>query len=253
MPSPISLLLDPISLWLFAIYGVLILWEWLAPARRLPLVPFWKLRGLCGFAVYFFLSSYLPLLWTSQFASWQLLDLSALGTWAGALVGLLVYEAGVYCWHRGMHGSTILWRLFHQTHHSAERIDTYGAFWMSPWDMAGWTVLYSICLTLGIGLTAEAATVTLLGSSFLSVFQHANVRTPRWLGFIVQRPESHSFHHGRGLHAYNYSDLALFDLLLGTLYNPDDFAPEAGFYDGASQRVADMLLMRDVSTPPTTT
>ena len=38
----------------------------------------------------------------------------------------------------------------------------------------------------------------------------ANVRTPQWLGYLVQRPESHSVHHQRGVHAYNYSDLPLF-------------------------------------------
>ena len=77
-------------------------------------------------------SSYLPLLWSEQLARFQLLDLTALGTWGGAVVGLLVYEAGVYFWHRTMHGSDRLWRVFHQMHHSAERLDTYGAFWFSP-------------------------------------------------------------------------------------------------------------------------
>jgi sterol desaturase/sphingolipid hydroxylase (fatty acid hydroxylase superfamily) len=67
----------------------------------------------------------------------------------------------------------------------------------------------------------------------------------------VQRPESHSRHHARGVHAGNYSDLPLFDLLFGTFHNPRDFAAETGFYDGASSRVADMLRFRDVSTAPT--
>ena len=76
----------------------------------------------------------------------------------GALVGLLVYEFGVYVWHRTMHNSTVLWRLFHQMHHSAERVDTFGAFWFSPLDIAGWTLLASLALTLVVGITAEATT-----------------------------------------------------------------------------------------------
>ncbi|MCK7498219.1 MAG: hypothetical protein MZW92_51875 [Comamonadaceae bacterium] len=32
------------------------------------------------------------------------------------------------------------------------RIDSFGAFWFSPLDMVGWTVLFSLCLTLGVGL-----------------------------------------------------------------------------------------------------
>lgn len=249
MPTPIELLLDPIAVTLFALYAGLITWEALAPARPLPAVDGWKWRGLTAFVAYFYLSSYLPLLWSEHLAPFQLYDLTDLGTWRGALAGLLVYEAGVYLWHRWMHGSTLLWRTFHQMHHSAERLDTYSAFWFSPLDMIGWTVLASLCLTLVIGITPEAATIVLLATTFMGIFQHSNVRTPRWLGYIVQRPESHSRHHARGVHAGNYSDLPLFDLLFGTFHNPPGFAVATGFYHGASTRLADMLRFRDVSTP----
>ena len=252
MPTPIELLLDPIALTVFALYGSLMLWEAWAPARPLPAVAGWKPRGLAAFGVYFFLSSYLPLLWSEHLLRLQLFDLTALGTWVGALAGLLVIEAGIYAWHRSMHGSTLLWRTFHQMHHSAERLDTYSAFWFSPLDMIGWTVLSSLCLTLLVGITPEATTVVLLATTFFSVFQHSNIRTPRWLGYIVQRPESHSRHHARGVHAGNYSDLPLFDMLFGTFHNPRDVAVETGFYDGASSRIADMLRFDDVSVPRAT-
>jgi sterol desaturase/sphingolipid hydroxylase (fatty acid hydroxylase superfamily) len=247
MPTPIDILLDPVSLSVMALYGGLMLWEALLPARPLPAVRGWKLRGLAAFFTYLLVSSYLPLLWSSELARYQLLDLSGLGIWGGALAGLLVLEAGIYAWHRTMHGSDRLWRAFHQMHHSSERLDTYSAFWFSPLDMIGWTVLSSLCLTLMVGITPEAATVVLLASTFLSIFTHTNVRTPRWLGYLIQRPESHSWHHARGLHTGNFSDLPLFDLLFGTFNNPREFAAEAGFYGGASARVGDMLLWRDVA------
>ena len=69
---------------------------------------------------------------------------------------------------------------------------------------------------------------------FLGIFQHCNVRTPRWLGYFVQRPESHTVHHGKGLHYYNFSDLPVFDVLLGTFRNPPGYEMETGFYLGAS-------------------
>jgi sterol desaturase/sphingolipid hydroxylase (fatty acid hydroxylase superfamily) len=251
MPTPVELLLDPVSLTVLAIYGALMAWEALAPARRLPAVRFWRTRGLAAFAVYFLLSSYLPLAWSEWLAHYQLVDLTSLGTWKGALAGILVLEAGVYAWHRAMHASDTLWRTFHQMHHSAERLDTYGAFWFSPADMLGWTALTSLCLTLGVGLTPQATTVVMLTVTTLNIFQHANLRTPRWLGYFVQRPESHSRHHARGVHAGNYADLPLFDMLFGTFVNPPRFAKRAGFYHGASARVADMLRFRDVSGEPT--
>jgi sterol desaturase/sphingolipid hydroxylase (fatty acid hydroxylase superfamily) len=251
MPSPIELLLDPISLIVLALYAALMVWEALVPARPLPAVKLWKVRGLAAFGVYFLLSSYLPLLWSEHLSRYRLFDLTSLDTGTGAVVALLIYEAGVYAWHRTMHGSDVLWRVFHQMHHSAERIDTFGAFWFSPLDMIGWTALFSLCLTLIVGITPEATTLAMLSATFLSVFQHANLRTPRWLGYVVQRPESHSRHHARGVHAGNYSDLPIFDLLFGTFYNPRHFAAESGFYDGASARVVEMVCFRDVSQPRT--
>ena len=251
MPSPIQLLLDPVSLTVFALFGALILLEHWRPARALPQSAYWRSRGLSAFMIFFFVSSYLPLWWSEYFARYQLFDLSAWGTVGGALAGLLVYEAGVYFWHRAMHHSTWLWHGFHQMHHSAERVDTFGAFWFSPLDMLGWTALSSLCLTLIVGITPEAASWVLYATTFFSVFQHANLRTPRWLGYIVQRPESHSHHHERGVHARNYSDLPMFDLVFGTFYNPRHFAGETGFYPGASNRLGEMLSCRDVSEPPT--
>lgn len=249
MPNPVELILDPVSLSVFAIFSGLVLWEAIAPARLLPAIKGWWLRGTTSFVLFFFLSSYLPMLWTGELAQYQLFDLSGLGRWVGGLVGLLMYEAGVYGWHRLMHGSDLLWRGMHQMHHSAERLDTFSAYWFSPLDMLGWTLLGSLSLTLIIGLSAEAATLVLYATTFMGIFQHSNIRTPQWLGYLIQRPESHSRHHARGEHARNYSDLPLFDIVFGTFHNPKDFAPATGFYDGASNRLADMLLFRDVSRP----
>lgn len=249
MPTPLELLLDPIAIAVFTLYAGLMCWEAAAPARVLPDISGWKWRGTAVFVVYFFLSSYLPLLWGEYLARFQLFDLTWLGTAGGAVAGLLVYELGVYVWHRSMHGSNLLWRVFHQMHHSAERLDTYSAFWFSPMDMIGWTALSSFCFTVVVGVTPQAATLVMLMTTFMAIFQHSNLRTPQWLGYFVQRPESHSRHHERGVHAGNYADLPLFDLLLGTFHNPKGFVATTGFYDGASQRVGEMLLGRDVSTP----
>ena len=244
-----DLISDPISLIVFAMYGSLILWEAMAPARPLPPVRAWRLRGLGMFTFTFLLSSFLPLLWTDAFAHVRLFDLTGLDKWTGAFVGFVVYEAGVYFWHRTMHGSRTLWLGLHQMHHSAERLDTFSAFWTGPLDTVGWTTLSTLCLTSIVGVSGEAAVLVLYATTFLSIFQHANLRTPRWLGYFIQRPEAHSYHHGRGVHAKNYSDLPIFDILFGTFHNPRHFAPATGFYDGASSRFVEMLRFRDVSAP----
>ncbi len=249
MPTPLEILLDPISLVIMGMYILLMAWEALFPGRQLPQVKFWKLRGIAVFVFYFYLSSYLPLLWAEYLPGVQLFDLAAWGNLGGALAGILLYEFGMYVWHRTMHNSKWLWKVFHQMHHSAERLDTYGAFYFSPFDMVGWTALGTVCFSIITGLTPQAITITLLVTNFLGIFQHANIKTPVWLGYIIQRPESHTVHHARGIHAYNYSDLPLFDIIFGTFRNPPKYEHETGFYNGASARIGDMLLFREVDKP----
>jgi sterol desaturase/sphingolipid hydroxylase (fatty acid hydroxylase superfamily) len=250
MPSPLEIILHPVSLVILAFYAAMMIWEAIAPGRKLPKIKGWILRSMTSFAIFFFLSSYLPLMWDEYLAQYQLMDLSGLGTLGGAVVGFMVYELLAWVWHWAMHKSDFLWRSVHQMHHSAERIDTYSAFYFSPLDMVGWTFLSSLCFALIMGLNAQANTIILLAVNFLGIVQHSNVKTPHWMGYIVQRPESHSIHHGRGIHKYNYADLPLIDMMFGTFRKPKQHEiPQTGFYEGASKRVTDMLLFKDVSQP----
>jgi sterol desaturase/sphingolipid hydroxylase (fatty acid hydroxylase superfamily) len=247
MPTPLDLILDPISLFIIAMYAALMLYEGFFPGRPLPRIRYWKVKGILAFFCYFFLSSYLPIYINPLLEPYRLFDLSWMGVVGGGIFAVLLYEFGVFLWHYVMHRSDFLWKFFHQIHHSAERVDTYGAFYFSPLDMIGWTVLGSICFSLIAGLTPQAITVMILATNFLSIFQHSNIKTPQWLGYIVQRPESHSLHHATGVHKYNYSDLPLFDIIFRTFRNPKDFAAQTGFYEGASSRVWEMLRGTDVA------
>jgi sterol desaturase/sphingolipid hydroxylase (fatty acid hydroxylase superfamily) len=249
MPTPLDILLDPATLAVLGLFTALLILERLAPARPLPALRGWLPRAFAAMTLYFLLAAYLPLLLADGLAPLQLLDLSAWPTAAAAAAGVLIYELGAYAYHRAIHEFTPLFRVLHQMHHSAERLDVTSAFWFSPVDMIGWTLVTAVTLTIA-GLSPPAATAAILFINFLAIFQHANLRTPRWLGVLVQRPESHSLHHARGVHRFNYADLPLIDMLFGTFRNPAGFAPETGFWPGASARVADMLRGRDVSAPP---
>lgn len=247
MPTPLEILADPVSLALMGMYILLIVWEAIFPARKLPPIRFWKIKGIVAFFLFFFLSTYLPLFFSKWLPSVQLFDLTNMNVAMASAAGVLFYEFGIYVWHLSMHKSNVLWRIFHQMHHSAERLDTYGAFFFSPFDMIGFTLLGSVCFSIVMGLPPQAVTIVLLVTNFFSIFQHANIRTPSWLGYIVQRPESHAVHHAKGVHAFNYSDLPLFDLLFNTFRNPKKYVEETGFYDGASSKIFDMLSFRDIS------
>lgn len=250
MPTPLQILLDPVSLYILTMYLLLMLWEAFFPARKLPAIPYWRVKGIIAFVFFFYLSSYLPLAYNRWLPAAQLIDLRDMNVVAATCLGVLLYELGLYLWHRMMHRNNVLWRIFHQMHHSAERLDTYGAFYFSPFDMIGFTLLGSVCFSFILGLPAEAITLVLLITNFFSIFQHANIKTPVWLGYIIQRPESHAVHHGQNVHGFNYSDLPLFDILFGTFRNPREYVKATGFYEGASSRIGDMLSFRDVSIPP---
>lgn len=246
LPTPWEILKDPASIVVISIFFLLMLAETLFPGRKLPHVPYWRIKGIIAFTVFFFLSTYLPMFWNDTLAQYRVLDLTFLGDYWGALIALLIYQFGVYVWHRSMHKSSLLWRVFHQMHHSAERVDTYGSFFFSPMDMIGFTAVTSLAMVWVGGFTAQATIYALYGATFLAVIQHTNIKTPQWMGYIFQRPESHSMHHAKGIHAYNYSDLPLFDLIFGTFRNPKEFAAETGFYDGASSKIGSMILFRNI-------
>lgn len=235
---------------LLASYALLLLLDLVKPARRFPAIRGWRLKGLVFFVLYVATSSALPLLWDEHLGHYRLIDATGLGTIGGAVAGFFVLELVLYAWHRALHRVPLLWRTFHQVHHSAERVDVYGAFYFSPLDMAGFTMVGSLSLVVILGVTAEAAILVNAVVTLLAVVQHANIRTPHWLGYLIQRPEMHAVHHERGVHHYNYADISLFDMIFGTFRNPKAWEGVGGFYDGASHRLLDMLLFRDVSSPP---
>ena len=230
-----------VALGLFGGFAAL---ELILHGRDFPAITNWRLKGAASLLLYLAVTTYAPLFWDGWFGQHRLFAADALPLWTQIAGGFLALELGIYVWHRTMHNVTFLWRWFHQMHHSAERVDIWGALYFHPFDMIGWAMVGSLMLVLGFGVSAEAAIVINLVATFYGLFQHANVRTPHWLGYIIQRPESHSCHHERGVHARNYSDLPLWDMIFDTFHNPKEFTGEVGFYEGGSNKVGPLLLGR---------
>ena len=245
--------MDSIMIGIIVFFLAFLAYDTLRPARRFPTVKGWVAKGVASFLLYAVLSTVLPFVWDAWLGEHRLVDVTSLGTIRGAGVGFLSLQAFMYAWHRALHGSDLLWRWFHQMHHSAERVDVAGAFYFSPLDMVGWTFLGSLALVWAVGVTPEAAVLVNFLGTGTAMFTHANIRTPQWLGYFISRPEMHAIHHERGAHSGNYCDLPIIDMIFGTYRNPETFEGEAGFYDGASARVLDMVLGRDVSTPSANT
>jgi len=234
-------------------YSLLLLAPFLAlelfwRARRYEAPRGWRVRALAVSLAVFGVSLTVGRLWGAVLPQGSLVEGAALGTWGGAAAGILVYELMHYWYHRAAHQWNWLWRLGHQMHHSAESLDAFGAYYLHPLDAALFTTWAVLAFFPVLGLAPEAGALASAFLAFNAAFQHANIRTPRWIGYLIQRPESHGVHHGRGVHRFNYADLPLWDMLFGTFRNPAaDETREAGFYLGASRRLGAMLAFRAVA------
>ena len=230
------------------VFLVMLLVERARPGRRFPHVP----RFLARAAVLNLVQVLLVLAagrfldpWLREHRPWSA---ERLGLWGGALLGYLVVTFLYYWWHRARHAVPFLWRWFHQLHHSPRRIELVTSFYKHPFELAVNAALSSAILYLVVGVGAEAAALAVTLTGVAELFYHWNISTPYWLGFVIQRPESHCVHHEEGLHAFNYGDLPLWDALFGTLRNPRRWDGRCGF--GAREdELAAMLRGVDVNAP----
>jgi len=241
METVLSILLPATFLVLFAI-------ERLFPARPLPKVRWWVLKGFVFFLVSGAINAVIPGVLAATVGRLAPVHIERLGFAANVVILFVLGEIAAYWVHRGLHRVHFIWRWTHQMHHSAERVDIPGAVLFHPFDIALQSGVGTLPAVL-LGGSPDAAAFVGFVLFAASMFQHLNVKTPQWLGYIVQRPEAHSVHHARGVHAYNYGIFAFSDLLFGTFRNPRAFVEEAGFWDGASSKVGAMLLGRDVGSP----
>lgn len=216
-------------------------------ARQFEAIPRWRGKGGLFFVMVLVLGSVTPMLlplnWLKANA---ILNLSDLGLW-GIPLGLSTVTFLGYWLHRAEHRFDWLWRAAHQLHHSAERVDIAGAFYTHPVEVVVKVVLGVLVSTFLLGLTPLAAASVGLIGAMLSMFQHWNIHTPHWLGYIVPRPESHVLHHAYGVKSQNFGDLPLWDMLFNTYHNPVHvWRGKVGLDIGHTISMKDLLLMRRI-------
>jgi sterol desaturase/sphingolipid hydroxylase (fatty acid hydroxylase superfamily) len=186
------------------------------------------------------------LVWNRWFREHSLLRLEG---WSSPFIeGACYWLAGTfvfYWWHRLRHAKGF-WLVFHQVHHSPSRIEVLTSFYKHPIEIAADSIIASFFIYFVLGGSALAGAWTSFFGAAGEYFYHSNIRTPRWLGWFIQRPEHHSVHHQLGVHNYNFGDLTIWDRLFGTFKEAPVFSDRCGFPGTSEEHLADMLRFRDV-------
>ncbi len=227
--------------------AVMIAVEVARPGRSWPRVAGWWGRAALLNGVQVGVAFASAFLWDRWMAAHRPWTAEALGPVVGPLVGYLAITFIYYWWHRWRHTVPFLWRWLHQVHHSPQRIEIITSFYKHPVEIVVNGLLSSAILYFVVGLDPAGAAIAVLMTGLAELFYHWNVPTPHWLGFIVQRPESHCIHHQEGVHSFNYADLPVWDILFGTFRNPRRFEGRCGLGPQAELRLAELLRGVDLS------
>jgi sterol desaturase/sphingolipid hydroxylase (fatty acid hydroxylase superfamily) len=211
------------------------------PARTWPQVKGWWIRSAWVSSAQFALVMSAGLAWEGGMSRHRLWSADRLGVVGGAIVGYVAITFVNYWWHRIRHDVPFVWRWLHQMHHSPQRVELITSFYRHPLEIVINSLLMSAVLYIGVGVTTEAAGYAVLLVGLVDMFYHWNVKTPHWLGYIIQRPESHCVHHQEGVHSYNFADLPIWDIIFRTFRNPKRYQGQCGFGGEAEEHVIDML------------
>ncbi len=235
---------------LLAIAAGMIVVEKLWPAMELPRVRAWWARVALINAIQLGIIIIAGYTWNHWLARWSAVHLSAhLGDWAQGIIAYFVSTFIYYWWHRIRHESKVWWLLCHQFHHSPRRIEIFTSFYKHPVEITINSILSSAIVYLLLGCSVKAGAIYTLLTAVAEYFYHWNIHTPRWLGYLVQRPESHRVHHQYRHHTQNFADLPIWDMMFGTFKNPHRFESKCGFDEWREDRFEDLLAFRDTHAP----
>src|SRR5262249_47745676 len=137
-------------------FVALLLVERIFPARELPKVRFWLLKGIVFFVLGGIINAVVPALLARAVRPHTPLDLSVLGDLGGGILAFLASDFVAYCMHRTLHNVPWLWRWTHQMHHSAERVDVAGGSYFHPFDFLLEIGMVTV-VVLALGVTPNAA------------------------------------------------------------------------------------------------
>lgn len=239
MLSPLDSILITVG-----VAGVLMLLERVNPLHPYSQDKLWVLRlivlGGMGVTLTTITGAYiLPLLGNASLSGILSRFFSTKPAWLNGLFGYFCISFFVYWWHRLRHHSNFMWKVFHQIHHSTHRLQALTALYAHPSDFLANTFIINAVAYCLLGFDVNSAAWAALWVAIFEFWEHTNIPTPHWLGYIIVRPEMHRIHHERYRHTNNYG-IPLWDLLFGT-YENSSRKVDCGFESEAEKQLSKML------------
>lgn len=180
----------------------------------------------------------LPVSSASAVALWA--DIHGVGlfnhiAWPAALevaAAVVVLDLAIYGQHVLFHAVPFLWQL-HLVHHADRDIDVTTALRFHPLEMVLSLLIKAIVVVM-LGAPVMAVLLFEVILNAMAMFNHANLRLPRWLDrclrWLLVTPDMHRIHHSVRRYETNSNygfNLSLWDRWFGTWRAQ----PEAGHHD----------------------
>src|SRR6202165_5500836 len=191
--------------------------------------------------------------------------LSQLPLWLQAALFLVVSDFALYWLHRMFHGGGF-WK-YHAIHHSSEDLEWISAARFHPVNLLIGTISVDVILLMA-GISPNIMLWVGPFTTFHSAFVHANLNwTLGPFKYVVATPVFHRWHHTpleQGGNTNFGSLLALWDVLFGTFYMPENKLPARygidepdypqGFFGQLVHPFQDLAgtaaARRDITSPP---
>lgn len=225
---------------------VFLVLERVFPGRELPHSQGWYPRAILVNLAQLLITLTTARMWIGIYGDVSIFKLANLHIpFLEGLVGWFIGTFFFYWWHRLRHAKG-WWIAFHQIHHSPSRIELMTSFYKHPIEILCDSILSAVLLYPLLGCSLLGAFWYNFFAGTGEYFYHANIKTPRWLRYVIQTPELHSVHHQFDVHQYNFSDIPLWDRFFGTYKDATEFSESCGFPKGAEQKLIHMLAFKDV-------
>ncbi|GGX73766.1 fatty acid hydroxylase [Litorimonas cladophorae] len=135
-------------------------------------------------------------LWAES-RGWGLLNVLALPLWVKVIAAVIILDMLIYWQHVAFHKIPIFWRL-HKVHHADRDLDASSGLRFHPVEIVLSMVL-KMAAVVALGAPVVAVIIFEIILNACAIFNHANVRLPRWLErplrLVIITPALHRIHH----------------------------------------------------------